>query len=121
MTELKIRAVRSISNEAESRYVVIDSFEDIKEGKAYFCGCEVFNNKFIQGAMSIRGEEIEANKLRLIHKDDYNQIEACADDVCEKADIPLYVGLSHALKNDGYVFNKKLARLYKNPRKKKDS
>jgi hypothetical protein len=117
MGELKIRAVRSPSGEAESRYAVIDTFEEITNGKPYFCGCEVFTAKYNNG-MTIRGIEME--KLKLDKKDDINPIEACEDDIFEKVDIPLYLGLSQALKNDGYVFNKKLARLYKNPKGKTD-
>ena len=110
---LKIRAVRSPSGEAESRFAIIDTFEIIAEGHHYFCGCEVFKPKYENG-MSHRGERIENPKL------EFKDIAACSDDEISNVDIPLYLGLSQALKNDGYVFNKKLARLYKNPKKRKD-
>ena len=45
--------------------------------------------------------------------DSFDCTEACEDDVFEKVDIPLYLGLAQALKNDGCVFNKKLKTLYK--------
>ena len=112
MGELKIRAVRSQNGEAESRFAIIDTFEIIAEGHPYFCGCEVFKSKYENG-MSHRGEKIENPKLDL--KDSSNHVAACSDDEISNVDIPLYLGLSQALKNAGYVFNKKLARLYKNP------
>ena len=118
MGELKIRAVRSESEELESRFAVIDTFEDVEKGKAYFCGCEVFETDFKSG-MTIRGKV--KNKLCLDFRDSYDCMDACDDDVFEKVDIPLYLGLSQALKNKGYIFNKKLARLYKNPRIKRET
>jgi hypothetical protein len=117
MGELKIRAVRSQSHEAESRYAIIDTFELIADGHPYFCACEVFKPKYENG-MTHRGERIENPKLEL--KDSVCPVAACSDDEITNVDIPLYLELSQALKNDGYVFNKKLARLYKNPKKRKD-
>lgn len=116
MGELKIRAVRCQSDEAESRFAVIDTFEIIADGHHYLCGCEVFNPKHENG-MAHRGERIENPKLDFKYSVD--PLAACSDDEISNVDIPLYLGLSQALKNDGYVFNKKLARLYKNPKKKR--
>lgn len=118
MGELKIRAVRSPSNELESRFAVIDTFENVEAGKTYFCACEVFEPTYKDG-MTIRGKA--KNKLHLDFRDSFNCMDACDDDVFEKVDIPLYLGLSQALKNKGYIFNKKLARLYKNPRIKRET
>ena len=53
------------------------------------------------------------SKPHLENIDSITSTEACEDDVFEKVDIPLYLGLAQALKNDGRVFNKKLKRLYK--------
>jgi hypothetical protein len=117
MGELKIRAIRSVSNEAESRYAVIDTFEDVNTHYTYYCGCEIFQTRFKNG-MTVRGIEIENPKLSFKDKG-FDCVESCDDDVFEAPDIALYLGLSRALKASGYVFNKKLARLYKNPRKKK--
>ena len=111
MGELKIRAVRSLSEEAESRIAVIDTFENVESDKPYFCSCEVFRCDYDENGMSIRGEMI--SKPHLENMDSFDCTEACEDDVFEKVDIPLYLGLAQALKNDGYVFNKKVKRLYK--------
>ena len=108
MEELKIRAIRSLSEEAESRFAVIDTFENVKSGKPYFCSCEVFEYNYGK-----RGKMI--SKPHLENIDSFNSTEACEDDVFEKVDIPLYLGLAQALKNDGYVFNKKLKRLFDIP------
>jgi hypothetical protein len=110
MGELKIRAVRSKSSEAESRFIVIDPCEEITNGYPYRCGCEVFEGNFRE-VMSTRGNKKDRFKLDL--STDFNPIEACDDDVFEKPDIILYTALSMALKASGYVFNKKLKRFYK--------
>jgi hypothetical protein len=113
MRELKIRAVRSLSEEAESRIAVIDTFENVESDKPYFCSCEVFECRYDEYGKSIRGKMI--SKPHLENIDSINSTEACEDDVFEKVDIPLYLGLAQALKNDGRVFNKKLKRLFDIP------
>jgi hypothetical protein len=115
MGEMKIRAVRSRNSEAESRFIVIDPCEEITNGYQYRCGCEVFEGSFRE-EMSTRGNIKNTFKLEL--STDCNPIEACDDDVFEKPDIIQYTALSMALKASGYVFNKRLARLYKNPKEK---
>lgn len=116
MGEMKIRAVRSKNSEAESRYIVIDPCEGIiTNGYQYRCGCEVFEGNFREG-MSTRGNI--NNTFKLVFSTDCNPIGACDDDVFENPDIIQYTALSMALKASGYVFNKRLARLYKNPKEK---
>ena len=112
---LKIRSVRSKGSEAEARYVAIDTFDGVTSHYKYFCGCEVFKYTNKQGK-TYRGNQYEPPKLLFTDCaaiDDFDYMEACLDDVFEKPDIPLYIGLSQALKNNGYIFNKKLGQLYK--------
>lgn len=114
MSELKIRAIRDVVNEANTVLIGIDKFDNIDPEHAshtdedYYCAVLALDYT----GKPIKNPKIEWGKQSFEH-DGYNGMLIHCDDVFNPPSPQLYMALGQALKNKGYIFNKKKCRFQK--------
>lgn len=107
--KLKIRAIRTLGVEAESRFICIDEFNPNENCGHYQVGLQVYRGTS-EEVNYRRGEEIPFNalNLRTLHHD---TVGRSPKDVFENPNMRMYLALNEVLKKNGYVFNKKKGML----------
>lgn len=107
-----IRAIRTVGTEPTARYVCIDDFDDYNPKKAhYYCGTVVYedfnkhvdNNPFLRVSLDNKEMNLDEGKK--------DGIVRTHKDVFEIPDICMYMTMGRVLREEGFVFNKKLGKI----------